>query len=223
MKALYRLALGGGAVFLGLQAWLLTGFSKPDWLMPHGVMMVFGVLGPAALAMRPGMSGAHRSSIPLLLALQVCAFLTWFHGSLHLAALAAAAMLYAPRSPALAVCAVLSFWWPLPASLLALHLVAWTLRKQPRAIFAALFFGLGWLHPEPLSTVHLMGLGGVALLATPWPAWPVLAAALALRLGPTELWPLAAGLGAVALLTSAAAGPPSPWLPRPPSPEPEAG
>ena len=134
----------------------------------------------------------------------------------------AAVLLLAPGLPLVAVCAVASFWWPLPSALVALHLLAWRLRGRTRALFAAVLFGAGWLHPEPLATVHLMGLGGVALLATPWPAWPPLAAALALRMGPPELWPLGAGLGAVALLTSAAAGPPSPCPPRPGTPEPGA-
>ncbi len=202
---IYRLGLGGGAVFLGLHAWLLTGFPKPDHLMPHGVMMVFGVLGAAALHRRD----AGRLELAGIALFQLLGFLSWYLGALHIAALAIGSAAYARRLPAIAASLVLSFWWPLASALVALHLLAWVWRdRRPHALFAAVLFGCAWLHPEFLSTVHLAGLGGLALLSTRWMAWPLFAAALGIRLSVPELFPLAAGLGAAAMLIAAVAGPP---------------
>jgi len=202
---IYRLGLGGGALFLGLHAWLLTGFPKPEHLMPHGVMMVFGVLGAAALHRRD----AGRLELVGIALFQLLGFLSWYHGALHVAALAIGTVAYARRLPAIAATLVLSFWWPLASALVALHLLAWVWRdRRPHALFAAVLFGCAWLHPEPLSTLHIAGLGGVALISTRWMAWPLLAVALALRLREPDLLPLAAGLGAAAMLTAALAGPP---------------
>lgn len=211
----YRLAFAGGAVFLSLWAWMLTGFPKPDHLMPHGVMMVFGVLAGAALPEGAGRAGTASVGLFMLLG-----FLSWFDGHLATAAVVLGAIGLIRWLPAVALCLVASLWFPVAASLVALHLLAWRWRDRAGAPFAAVVLVLAWWAPDALLTVHLVGLGVVALLSTRWPAWLAFVPALALRLGPSELWPLSAGVGAVAMLSAAVAGPPR--RTRVPGPDPPA-
>jgi hypothetical protein len=201
----YRLAFAGGAVFLSLWAWMLTGFPKPDHLMPHGVMMVFGVLAGATLPEGAGRRGT--ASVALFMTL---GFLSWFDGAFASAAVVLGAVGLARWLPAVALCLVASLWFPIAASLVALHLLAWRWRRRAFSLVALVVLVLAWWAPDSLQTVHIVGLGVVALLSTRWPAWLAFLPALLLRLGPPELWPLSAGVGAVAMLSAAAAGPPRP-------------
>jgi len=197
----YRLALGGGAVFLGLWAWMLAGWPKPDHLMPHGVMMVFGVFGGASLP-------SSRWSVAAVAGFMLLGFLSYLHGGFGTAAVVVGVLAMTRPMPAVAACLALTPWFPLAASLVAVHLLCWRWRMRPHGLFAGVLVGIAWLQPDPLATVHVAGLGALMLLTTKWPAWLVLLPALALRLGPSELWPLAAGLGAVGMLTAAIAGAP---------------
>lgn len=197
----YRLALGGGAVFLGLWAWMLAGWPKPDHLMPHGVMMVFGVFGGASLP-------SSRWNVAAVAGFMLLGFLSYLHGGFGTAAVVVGVLAMVRSLPGVAACLALTPWFPLAASLVALHLLCWRWRMRPHGLFAAVLVGVGWLQPDPLTTAHLAGLGGLVLLATRWPAWLAFLPALALRLGPPELWPLAAGLGAVGMVAAAIAGAP---------------